>query len=218
MTAIRRELLTKAGAACQEIVPGRLLWVRAEILGQQWDLLNVSQVANAGMDGETKAYRVAERSSIWNKIRRVIRGLPTRSMVALAGDFNLSLDTQLPVTGNGALPGNLGNLREVMELLREARMTVVNTWRKAEPTYLRPTGNTQIDYVAIRQHVADGFCNATSRPAGTLHRGEVVGMCLWRYIYGRFGSLGPAGSNKQPHSLEKPCLRGRRKYSSFATR
>ena len=83
-------------------------------------------------------------------------------MVVLTGDFNLSLDTQLPVTGNGALPGNLGILREerakVMELLREARMTVVNTWRKAEPTYLRPTGNTQIDYVAIRQHVADGFC------------------------------------------------------------
>ena len=54
LVCIRSSVLDETQTAWREIVPGRLIWVRANIRGQQWDLLNLYQVAQAGRDGETK--------------------------------------------------------------------------------------------------------------------------------------------------------------------
>ena len=177
MIGVRSELLDDASAAWKEIVPGRLLWVRACIQGQQWDLLNLYQVAQAGKDGETKAYRLKERQAIWNKLQKVLRGLPMRSMVLLGGDFNLGLEPFRPVTGCGLMPTSLDrDAREerfrVLELLQEAQMTVLNTWSKARPTYLHPTGSTQIDFLAVRRRNAD--------KVSKMAQPEDMGLSGWR--------------------------------------
>ena len=103
LVGIRSSTLDASQTAWREIVPGRLLWTRASIRGQQWDLLNLYQVAQAGRDGETKEYRVKERRVIWNKLHRTLRGLPVRS---LGGDFNLSVEVFSPVTGCGVVAGS----------------------------------------------------------------------------------------------------------------
>ena len=67
LVVIRSSTLDASQTAWREIVPGRLVWLRANIRGQQWDLLSLYQVAQAGRDGETKEYRMKERRAIWNK-------------------------------------------------------------------------------------------------------------------------------------------------------
>ena len=160
LVAVRSSALDTSQTAWREIVPGRLLWLRANIRGQQWDLLCLYQVAQAGRDGETKEYRMKERRSIWNKLQRTLRGLPVRSLVVLGGDFNLSMEVLGPVTGSGVIAGSSDReAREerakVLDMLRELQMTLLNTWAKPLPTYLHPTGNTQIDFLAVRRRNAD---------------------------------------------------------------
>ena len=158
--AIRSDLLAHNSAPWCQIVPGRLLWVRATIRGQQWDIINLYQVSNAGMDGETKTHRLQERRAIWNKLEKLVRSVPLRSMLAVCGDFNLSMEALPPVAGFGARPSAvdrdiLEERRRVMNIFRQARMVFLNTWSGKQATYEHPTGDTQIDYVVVRQQVAD---------------------------------------------------------------
>ena len=111
LVAIRSNVLDESRTAWREIVPGRLIWVRASIRGQQWDFLNLYQLAQTGRDGEAKEYRMKERRAVWNKLQRTLRGLPIRSLVVLGGDFNLSLEMSSPVTGSGVMSADGG--REV---------------------------------------------------------------------------------------------------------
>ena len=151
--------------------------MRASIRGQQWDLLNLYQLAQTGRDGETKDYRMKERRAVWNKLQRTLRGLPIRSLLVLGGDFNLSLEVSSPVTGSGVLTAEGGReVREerakVMEMLQEMQMTVLNTWSKPRPTYIHPTGSTQIDFIVVRRRNADKL-SKLSRPVG-------LGLSAWR--------------------------------------
>ena len=43
----------------------------------------------------------------------------------------------------------------VLDTLAKHRLTVLNSWGKRSPTYLHPSGNSQIDFVCARQHLAD---------------------------------------------------------------
>ena len=177
LVCIRSSVLEESQAAWREIVPGRLIWVRANIRGQQWDLLNLYQVAQAGRDGETKDYRLKERRSIWNKLQKTLQGLPFRSLVVLGGDFNLSLEVFSPVTGCGVVSGSMDrDAREerakVLDLLNEAQLTLLNTWGKPLPTYQHPTGNTQIDFIAVRRRSADRI-SRLSKPVE-------LGLASWR--------------------------------------
>ena len=121
------------------------------------------------MDGETKKYRLQERKAIWNKLEKLVRSIPVRSMLVVCGDFNLSMSTLPPVTGHGALPSSLDReLMEerckVLEIFRQSCVVFLNTWSGKHTTYEHPAGSTQIDYIVIRQQVAD----ATSKLAGPM--------------------------------------------------
>ena len=65
-----------------------------------------------------------------------------------------------PVTGCGVMAGSSEReTREerakVLDILQETQMTLLNTWTKPLPTYLHPTGSTQIDFLAVRRRNAD---------------------------------------------------------------
>ena len=50
----------------------------------------------------------------------------------------------------------------VMDILAKHRLTVLNSWGRKAVTYQHPSGNSQIDFLCIRQHSADKI----SRQAG----------------------------------------------------
>ena len=59
-----------------------------------------------------------------------------------------------------------------MEMLKEVQITVLNTWSKPRPTYMHPTGNTQIDFIVVRRRNADKL-SKLSRPVD-------LGLSAWR--------------------------------------
>ena len=177
LVCIRSATLDESRTAWREIVPGRLIWVRACVRGQQWDLLCLYQLALTGKDGKAKDYRMKERRAVWNKLHRTLWGLPIRSLVVLGGDFNLGLESFSPVTGSGVLAAAGGHVVQeersrVLDMLKELQMTALNTWRKPRPTYMHPTGNTQIDFIVVRRRNADRISKLT-QPVD-------LGLSAWR--------------------------------------
>ena len=87
-------------------------------------------------------------------------GIPFRATLVIGGDFNACLEPHKSVSGSGVTPGPQTNelVQErsyLLDMLAKHRLTVLNRWGKKTPTYLRPSGNSQIDFVRIRQHAAD---------------------------------------------------------------
>ena len=106
-----------------------------------------------------------------------IQGTPYRSMILLGGDFNASLLPHSPHVGHGVLAGSAGiDLEQERHALNELfcrhRLTVLNSWGRRQATYEHPTGNSQIDFLVVRQQVADGV----SKKAGPTSSG----LAEWR--------------------------------------
>ena len=222
LVGIRSDALDESRTAWREIVPGRLIWVRACVRGQERDLLSFYQLAQTGRDGETKDYRMKERRAVWNKLHRTLRGLPIRSLVVLGGDFNLSLEASSPVAGSGVLAAAGGReVREerakVMDMLKELQMTALNTWSKPRPTYMHPTGNTQIDFIVVRRRNAHKLSKLTQPVDLDFQHGEAVDIGPLLHHFGPFGSLG--GCDGLP-SLRRDLrfLQVRRTSSVFGSR
>ena len=82
-------------------------------------------------------------------------------MILLGGDFNTSLKPQPPNVGYGVIQGNAAADLEqerliINDILAKHRLAVLNSWGRRQPTYVHPTGSTQIDFLVVRQQVADG--------------------------------------------------------------
>ena len=174
MVAIRTSLLTTEEVQWQEIVPGRLLRVRAALNQQQWDIFSLYQHAGNAVGREKL---LAKRRTVWRKLDVAIQGTPHRSMILLGGDFNASLLPHSPHVGHGVLAGSAGiDLEQERHALNELfcrhRLTVLNSWGRRQATYEHPTGNSQIDFLVVRQQVADGI----SKKAGPTSSG----LAEWR--------------------------------------
>ena len=99
------------------------------------------------------------------------------------GDFNLVLHPYGKVAGPGIHAGaqhldQKQERAEVIQTLERHRLSVLNTWGKKQYTYKHPSGCSQIDYVAVRQPLADRqakMCGAVRAPiAGWRSSGHEV--------------------------------------------
>ena len=181
MVAIRTSALSSKEILWQELIPGRLLRVRAEIGRQQWEILSLYQHAITSASAEERVKLMERRRAVLTKLDKVLSEVPLRSMILLGGDFNMSLLSQPPLVGHGVITGasatDLEQERLVLnELLAKHRLTVLNSWGKKKATYEHPTGCTQIDFLVVRQQVADSEAKKSgpvdSGLAGWRHSGH----------------------------------------------
>ena len=177
MVCIRTSLLGSGEVQWQEIVPGRLLRVRAILGKQQWDLFSLYQHAMISGAAEAKDKLLDKRRLIWRKLDTAVQATPLRSMVLLGGDFNASLSPKPPFVGFGVLQGqtsaDLERERSLLnDLFERHKLTVLNSWSRKQATYVHPTGSTQIDFLVVRQQTADG----QAKQSGPIS----VGLAEWR--------------------------------------
>ena len=177
MVALRTSALSSTEIVWRELIPGRLLRVRAEIGHQQWDIFSLYQHAITSASAEERVKLMEKRRVVLTKLDKVLSEVPLRSMILLGGDFNMSLLSQPPLVGHGVITGasatDLEQERLVLnELLAKHRLTVLNSRGKKQATYEHPTGCTQIDFV--RQQVAD-FEAKQSGPVDS-------GLAGWRHL------------------------------------
>ena len=168
MVALRTSLIW------QEIIPGRLLRVRAVVGRQQWGIFSLYQ-------HEERVKLTEKRRPVLKKLDKVLSDVPLRSMMLLGGDFNMSLMPQPPLVGHGVIQGaSATDLEQERlapnEVLAKRRLTVINSWGRKSATYERPTGSTQIDFLVVRQQVADSEAKKSgpvdSGLAGWRHSGH----------------------------------------------
>ena len=177
MVAIRTSMLTAAEVLWQEIHPGRILRVRAELNQQQWDIFSLYQHAMSAGGASDKDKLLSKRNIVWKKLDKAMHSTPYRSMILLGGDFNTSLAPHPPNVGHGILKGSTAaDLEQERQLLNEFfcrhRLSVLNSWGRKQATYEHPTGNTQIDFLVVRQQVAD----SSAKQAGPVDSG----LAAWR--------------------------------------
>ena len=144
-----------------DILQGHLMHVRCEGNKQQFDLLCVYQHA-LGVKEEKAEGTFKKRERVWQKLDQWLSSTPIRSDIVVAGDLNITLRTEARVSGQGIPDRKLTSaatqdLEILMKVLARHKLCAINTWsRKAQAyTYAHPTSRSQIDYILVRQAVAD---------------------------------------------------------------
>ena len=129
----------------QELVPGRLLHVRIPIGNNNQrthlDIINFYQWA---WDNDVRKQRLEKRQLVWQRLERLLTGLPRRNVRCIAGDFNCTLQPDgvqvgpgtYRASGRGAYPDS----QEFQQALTTGSMCALNTWgpRRRAATYLEP--------------------------------------------------------------------------------
>ncbi|CAE7939773.1 Pol, partial [Symbiodinium necroappetens] len=192
LLGIRKDLLAGDHHSWNEIVPGRLLHWRGHLGKQQVDLFNLYQHSLSYHNDDQKKTVMGHRKTLWQHLDKAIAALPFRTSIILMGDFNMVMQPHTKVAGFGIHSGNnVMDLRqeraEVMEMLERHRLTALNTWGRKTYTYKHPSGNSQIDYVVIRQQHADHGskgCTTIQAPvAGWRTSGHEILQDVPQYAY-----------------------------------
>ena len=79
MVAVSRDLLSHSEVCWQEVIPGRLLRVRAEIKKQCWEILGVYQHAMTNRTAEETTKIFSQRRQVWRALDRTTSGMPFSS-------------------------------------------------------------------------------------------------------------------------------------------
>ena len=143
-----------------ELVAGRAVHVRAEIKGQQLDILAIYQVVRAVGSVEALDGNLKRRKQVWQALDRCLSSLPRRSLILLAGDFNTAFVRTPGVIGGGVLPCNAhAKYKEeadsALRMLMRHQLQACSTFGKKRPTYVHPMSQSHIDYVFIRRQASD---------------------------------------------------------------
>jgi len=160
LVGVRADFCEPGTIRWQELAPGRLLHLRCYARNQQHiDILGLYQHALPFGSSEVKA-ALQKRQTLWNKLDKFLCALPVRSSVVIAGDFNSGLNSVSGSVGFGvvphsAVPAVAAERQMLTDLVRSHRLCALNTWRKKAPTYVHPSGCSQIDFVLVRDSLAD---------------------------------------------------------------
>ncbi|CAE6911687.1 unnamed protein product [Symbiodinium sp. CCMP2592] len=176
LVGIRAHLSDSSSIRWQEAEPGRILQVRCFLEKQQIDVVGVYQHAYLQKAGQTESV-FTHRRRLLNKLDALLASLPARSHIVLAGDFNTAVVREPKVSGFGLLHKELGDKeaedqQQLLQVLKRHRLSTLNTWGKKSQaaTYVHAKGESQIDFVCVRQSVADGQAKLT-RPIKTTMAG-----------------------------------------------
>ena len=152
-----------------EIVPGRLLRIRCELKGMPIDVLNVYQKVRVAGSEEVTQKNIAERAYVWAQLDKWCKSVPLRNVVLVAGDFNTAFPpgfTGNSVDGGKAHRAYVAEAAEQADILARAGLVACNTFGRRLCTFLRPQGESLIDYVMTRRGTADAEARRT-RPVET---------------------------------------------------
>ena len=83
---------------------------------------------------------MTKRKQLWNKVDGLLRSLPLRSLVVLAGDFNSSLCTSAPCIGHSVLhnkvkPVVADERQWLTGMLVSHQLAALNSWSRRLHTY-----------------------------------------------------------------------------------
>ena len=104
LIGLRQDTFSKELIRWQEIVPGRLLHVRAFALQQHVDLITIYQHA-LPFNGELLEDVMKRRNSLLKLLDTHVGSLPARSSVVIGGDLNCVLEPSPPHVGHGVHRG-----------------------------------------------------------------------------------------------------------------
>ena len=160
MMGIRKQAVVQNSYSWAAVVPGRLLHWRGQLHKQQFDILALYQQAMSHNNEEQKQIIMQQRKQLWGQVDKTLASLPYRTSVVLMGDLNLVLHPYGKVAGQGIHAGaqHLDQKQEradVLQMLERHRLAALDTWGKKQCTYKHPSGCSQIDYVMVRQPLAD---------------------------------------------------------------
>ena len=112
-----------------------------------------------------------------------ISSIPKRNLMVLLGDFNSSLQPQLPNIGLGVGPAHLHkkDSQSLQSLVCHAGLNVVNSWSRpgqSASTFWTHRGEgSQIDFIIVRNP-----CNISEIKAAPLHKSPLVHPTGFRHV------------------------------------
>ena len=184
LTMISSRLATADMIRHSCVVPGRLQHLRincSHAPGVQIDLVNAYQhswALSSGRSGPNQADRGNDkllylRATFLATLQGLIRRLPVRNRLLIAGDFNAECVTSGSLVGKGLPASRLGrplhsDQSTMQHLLEAEQLTALNTWGKSGNRALSflhaRTGGTLIDFALCRLSEADGVAKQAHMP------------------------------------------------------
>ena len=153
---VSHRVTTAANITFCSWIPGRILHVKRECAHATLDLIGVYQ--HVWQEGQ-RALTESKRETFWVTLGRLLGGIPQRSLLVLAGDFNGPSEHLSGHIGRGVLPNRRAADAELLQLLQTHRLVLLNTWGRVSSdrtaTFVHDLVRTQIDYVAVRREAAD---------------------------------------------------------------
>ena len=205
LIGVRKKLSEAQHIRWHEAEPGRILQVRCFMDEQQLDIIGVYQHALLQTAGKTDQIHDNRRKLI-KSLDKLLSALPVRSQILLGGDFNTTLVRENKVSGYGILERKLNEKERIdqdhmVQVLRKHRLATLNTWGKKTQaaTYLHAKGRSQIDFVCVRQAVADGEAKQT--------RAIKTPMAGWRST-GHLPVVGSIPYRWTPWKTKPQCRQG----------
>ena len=143
---------------------GRILQVRIPAgKGSRKTHLDIFNIYQWAWDPHPNKKRLEKRSEVLLKLDKVLRTVPSRHSLCIAGDFNCQLQPHPGCIGPCVATSSqlhAPDHHDFAEWLVAHSLCVLNTWSKAsgKPTYFMPgtkTTQTQIDYIITRSIASD---------------------------------------------------------------
>ena len=124
------------------------------------DVLNVYQSVSTG--NRPQSHYTAKRDHMWRHLREVLRRLPQRNPLILAGHMNtqsLSLSGhvgKVHIGTNGVTRGGDQDVDQLVDLIKDFDLCLLNSWvRHARATFYSGEASSHIDHVYTRRRDAD---------------------------------------------------------------
>ncbi|CAE7905105.1 unnamed protein product, partial [Symbiodinium sp. KB8] len=141
-------------------IPGRILHARLALGGATVDIVNVYQkIAVSSLQSTEKGHQPGTtnrgiRREVWTVLRQLIRGLPHRHVVVVAGDFNTPVKSVNSRVGaradilSSTPPADQG---ELLDLIHDCDLLHLNSWtRFAKHTFRHGEHASLIDHIFVR--------------------------------------------------------------------
>lgn len=175
---VAKSLCTSAQLKWHEVIPGYLLHIRIQLPGRPLDLVCCYQHTCL----RTKP-SMQLREQWWSQFDSLLRNLPRRNLLIVAGDFNCSLPFLKTLTGTDGFKWQSQTVKgpqhpdmgRFAEIVKTHGLTALNTWDATlGPSYINQDSGSRIDFAMTRLTSTDGEAKRVSylRNAPFLHDGR----------------------------------------------
>ena len=157
---IAQSLCTAAQLQWHEVIPGHLLHIRVQLPGHPLDIVCCYQHTCLRTQANMQL-----RATWWSHLDHLLRNLPRRNLLLMAGDFNCSLPHLQTLTGTASFRWNSQNVQgpkhpdmgTFSDLVKQHGLSVLNTWDSTlGPSYVNQGSGSRIDFALTRLTSSDG--------------------------------------------------------------